>query len=53
MSNIPDQLIEKQQNQENNSNFNLHCGILQVLQDQLNEDWGPDELSHHGEGNEK
>ena len=53
VSDISEQLIEKQENQQNNSDFNLHRGILQELKNQLQKDWGTDELRHHGEGNEQ
>ena len=50
---VPQKLIEEEENHQRDSHLDLQCGVLQVLQDQLQQDGGSDELEDHGEDDQE
>ena len=50
---VSEELIEEEEDEQNNSDFNVQSGIFQVLQDKLQQDRRTNELEDHGEDDQE
>ena len=50
---VPQELIAEEENHQDNPDLHVESRVVQVLQDQLQQDGGSDELEDHGEDDQE